>query len=171
MKKTIKLYNLIFPIWLLWIIPTTWIIVLPANFLIDITVVMLTFRYLKITEIRKKTKAVILKTWIYGFAADFIGTALMLLSNLIDFDTDTRFGHWWYENILNAVAYDPFSSPYSILWITVCVMITAFFIYMFNYRLCFKKLDIEEAQKKKLALSLAVFTAPYLFYLPTSWFF
>lgn len=44
-KKHITLYNLIFPIWLLWVIPTTWIVVLPVNFLIDITVVMLTLKY------------------------------------------------------------------------------------------------------------------------------
>jgi len=106
-KKHITLYNLIFPIWLLWVIPTTWIVVLPVNFLIDITVVMLTLKYLKVTHIWKKTKAVIVKTWIYGFAADFIGTVFMLLSNLIDFDTNTQFGRWWYENILNAVAYAP----------------------------------------------------------------
>jgi len=34
-KNQVKIYNLIFPIWLLWLIPATWIVVLPANFLID----------------------------------------------------------------------------------------------------------------------------------------
>ena len=31
-KNSIKLYNVIFPIWLLWLIPITWLVVLPANF-------------------------------------------------------------------------------------------------------------------------------------------
>lgn len=32
-KKSIKFYNLIFPIWFLILIPITWIFILPANFL------------------------------------------------------------------------------------------------------------------------------------------
>ena len=32
MNKTVKLYNLVFPVWLLWIVPLTWIVVLPVNF-------------------------------------------------------------------------------------------------------------------------------------------
>ena len=30
--KKIKLYNMAFPIWLLWLIPITWFIILPVNF-------------------------------------------------------------------------------------------------------------------------------------------
>lgn len=171
MRKKVKLYNIIFPIWLLWLVPTTWIIVLPANFLIDLTVIILTLKYLKIHDIKQKVKPVIVKTWLYGFVADFIGTVFMSLSTFIDFDITTPFGKWWFENITNPVAYSPFSSPYAILWTAVCVLIAAVFIYRFNYKICFKKLDAEDSQKKKLALSLAVFTAPYLFFLPTSWFF
>ena len=73
-KKSIKLYNVIFPIWLLWLIPMTWVIVLPANFLIDLLVVVLTMKYLKVKEIKLNAKSVILKVWIFGFIADFIGT-------------------------------------------------------------------------------------------------
>ena len=60
-KKSIKLYNVIFPIWLLWLIPMTWVIVLPANFLIDLLVVVLTMKYLKVKEIKLNAKSVILK--------------------------------------------------------------------------------------------------------------
>lgn len=170
-NRGVKLYNIIFPIWLLWIIPITWIVVMPANFIIDLIVVVLTLKYLKVTDIKSKAKSVILKTWILGFVADFIGTVFMFLSNIISFDTTTQFGRWWYNNITNAVAYFPFSSVYSILWITICLMITSAFIYIFNYKICFKKLEIQDTKKKKLALSVAIFTAPYLFYLPTAWFF
>lgn len=171
MKKDVKLYNIIFPVWLIWLIPITWIIVLPANFLIDLTVIVLTLKHLKVLEIKQKAKSTIFKTWIFGFIADFIGTIFMFLSNIISIDSTTPFGRWWYDNITNAVAYFPFSSAYSVLWITICVVITAIFIYIFNYKICFKKLEIADYQKKKLALSMAIFTAPYLFFLPTSWFF
>ena len=38
MKNTdVRLYNVLFPVWLLWFFPVTWIVVLPANFVIDLT--------------------------------------------------------------------------------------------------------------------------------------
>ena len=47
LKKELKLYNVIFPIWFLWLVPITWIVVLPANFIIDLAVIVLTLKYLK----------------------------------------------------------------------------------------------------------------------------
>jgi len=170
-RKNVKLYNIIFPIWLLWLIPTTWIVVLPANFIIDLLLVVLTLKYLKVENIKPIAKSIIFKVWIFGFLADFIGTFLMLLSNIIDFDYNTPIGEWWYNNITNAVSYNPFTSIYAILWVTVCVVITAILIYIFNYRLVLRKSSLEDSQKKKLALSLAIFTAPYTFFIPTAWFY
>lgn len=46
-----------------------------------------------------------------------------------------------------------------------CVFIAGFFIYWFNYNKVLKKKDLPEWQKKKIALLLAVFIAPYLFFL------
>ena len=109
-KNSIKLYNLIFPIWLLWLIPITWLVVLPSNFLIDLLVVVLTMKYLKIPDIKLNAKSIIFKVWIFGFIADFIGTASMFMVNIIDFNYETPLGKWWYYNITNAVSYNPFES-------------------------------------------------------------
>lgn len=170
-KKYVKLNNLIFPIWILWLIPVTWIIVLPANFLIDLLVIVLTMKCMKIQDIKHKAKTVILRVWVFGFVADFIGTAAMFLANIINFDYETQMGKWWYKNITNAVSYNPFESIYAFLWVTICVVLTAFFIFLFNFKFCLKKSDLSDIHRKKLALSLAIITAPYLFYLPTSLFF
>lgn len=167
-RNSTKLYNLIFPIWLLWLIPVTWIVVLPANFLIDMLVVIITMKIMKIDDIKNKLKTIIWKVWIYGFIADFIGTAAMFMSNVIDLGP--FYDKWWFDNIKNAVSYNPLESIYSIIWVSVCVIIAAIFIYLLNYKLFVKVLDIDNIQKKKLALSLAIFTAPYLFFLPTIWF-
>ena len=88
----------------------------------------------------------------------------MFLANIIEFNYETQFGKWWYTNISSAVSYNPFESIYAVLWVSVCVIIAAFFIYLFNYKFCLKKSNLDNEQKKKLALSLAIFTAPYLFY-------
>ncbi len=170
-NKDIKLYNLIFPIWLLWLIPITWIVVLPANFLIGLAVVVLTLKYLNVSDIKKIAKSIILKVWVLGFVADLIGTAAMFMANVIDFDYQTDLGKWWYENITNAVSYNPFDSIYAFIWVTVCISIAACCIYFFNYKISLRKSELNNDLKKKLALSLAIFTAPYVFYIPTAWFF
>lgn len=169
--KKVKLYNIIFPIWLLWLVPVTWIVVLPANFLIDLLVVVLAMKALKITDIKQNAKRVILKVWIMGFVADFIGTFAMFMSNLIDFDARTEFGKWWISNISNAVSYNPFENFFSFIWVTVCVALTACLIYIINDKWCLRKADFSDEQRRRVALSLAVFTAPYLFFLPTECFF
>lgn len=160
-KKDIKLYNIIFPIWLLWLMPVAWIVVLPGNFIVDLLVIGLTMRYLKITDIKRRAKSVILKVWIFGFLADFIGTATMFLSILASESADS----------LTAVAYDPFDNFISFCWTAACVLLSAVCIYLFNYHYCLNRADLAGPEKKRLALSLAVFTAPYLFFLPTSLFY
>lgn len=167
MRKDVKLYNVLFPIWMLCLFPITWLIVLPGNFIIDFTVVALTMKFLKLPNIMKTTKAVILRVWIMGFVADFIGTAGMFLSNLL---------YEWISNdftyeLMFAVNYNPFQNIWGFLWVTVCVVLTAILIYIFNYKWCLKKAEFDEVQCKKVALSLAIFTAPYLFYLPSMLFY
>lgn len=165
-KKEIKLYNVIFPIWILWIIPITWIVVLPANFIVDLLVVVLSMKLMKVDNMKENAKTVILRVWIMGFVADFIGTLAMFMA---EFGPESS--KWWSDNITYPVSYSPFDTIFSFLWVTACVVITAFFIYLFNSKWCLKKAKMDDVQRKKVALSLAVFTAPYLFYLPTKWFF
>ncbi|HAX73878.1 MAG TPA: hypothetical protein DCY20_10185 [Firmicutes bacterium] len=171
MKKNIKMYNVIFPMWLLIFFPLTWIIVLPANFVIDLAILALTLRALKVQRLGKYIKSSILKVWIFGFASDIIGALFMFLMYVIDFDYQTELGKWWYENMSSAIAYQPFQSIFSFLWVTICVLIAGVCIYFFNYKISFKHLELTDAEKKFVALTLAILTAPYLFYLPTAWFF
>ena len=72
-KNQTKLYNVIMPIWLLVIFPFTWIIILPLNYLIDTLVLRLTMKHLNIENRKEIYKMTILKTWLFGFLADFIG--------------------------------------------------------------------------------------------------
>lgn len=169
-KQEIRLYNLIFPIWLLWVFPLTWIVILPANFIIDSLVVLITLSLLKVSNIKENYKKSILKVWGFGFLSDFIGTAFMFLALLIDdfFEYDTAMGKWWYDHITDPVSYNAFQSIWAVIWVTLCVVISSFCIYLFNYKISFKKLEIEDSYKKKLAIALAIFTAPFLFYIPTS---
>ena len=100
-----------------------------------------------------------------------IGTVLMIIPCLIQFDYNSQIGMWWYHNLSNAIMYNPFESVYAFIWVTVSLIISAYCIYYFNSKFCLKKVDLSLIQKKKIALSLAVFTSPYAFYLPTAMFF
>ena len=171
MKKEIKLYNVIFPIWMLILIPPLWLVALPGNFIIDLLVLYISMKILKIENRKLNIKKAIWKSWIIGFAADFVGGFGMFLVALIDVDYETKFGKWWYDNLTNAVMYNPFSTLAGFLWATMCVVITSVIIYFVNKKWCLKKLEISDNEKKKIALAMAVFTAPFLFYLPTAWFY
>ena len=96
----------------------------------------------------------------------------MSLSDIIYSNCESPFKEWWYNNIINNLMYyGAYKSIYSFLFVTACVIITSIFIYIFNYKYSLKKSSFDNKQRIKISLSLAIFTAPYLFYLPTKLFF
>ena len=157
-----KLYNVIFPIWLLVLYPVHLLFVLPANFLIDYLILRLGAKHLKLVEYKQVAKKAIMKTWLLGFLADIIGGLILFLFNFF-----AEFG--WYD-FVNAMMYNPLSRLDAFFFVALCVLLTAGLIYIFNLKYSFSRLDFELEKKKRLALYLAVFTAPYLFLLPTMWF-
>lgn len=170
-KNQTKLYNMIMPIWLLVIFPFTWIIILPLNYLIDTLVLRLTMKHLNIEKRKEIYKMTILKTWLFGFLADFIGAALLLIApfGLSEHVNDkSTFG--LIVDKLSQIMINPFDNIYSIVITIIAVIITAYFIYLFNYKFALKKAFTEgcldDKQMRKIALSMAVFTAPYVFFLP-----
>ncbi|MDU5109999.1 MAG: hypothetical protein E6248_06100 [Clostridium sp.] len=165
-KTSIKIYNLIFPIWIIWLFPITWIVVLPANFIIDSLVILITLMVLKINDKKTIYKKAIFKAWIFGFLSDFIGTVIMIIPSLIFSKLPKNISMWIDKNLISPLAYNPFSSIYSALWGILAVLVAGYFIYLFNYKVTLKNIDIEIRSKKILAISLAVFTAPYLFFIP-----
>ena len=156
-RKDIKLYNIILPIWLLWLAPVTWLIILPGNFIIDLLVIVIAMKVLHMENIKENAKKSILYVWIFGFLADFIGVAAMFAGSMVEPS--------------GGVIFNPFESVLSFLWVTGCVILSGFCIYFFNKKICLRKTNLSDGEKKKIALSLAVFTAPYLFYLPTTLFY
>ena len=162
MKKTdVRLYNVIFPVWLLWIIPVTWLVVIPANLLIDFTVIYVTMRCMGVENRKEEVKKSIIAVWLLGFAADFIGTAIMFVPALLDMNYD----------MVDGIMMNPFSNIWALVWVTGSFVVATACIYFFNYKVCYKHTDLNNCQKRKLALNMTIFTAPYLFYLPSEWFY
>ena len=146
MKNT-KLYNVIFPFWMLMLFPQVWLIVLPGNFIIDSIVLILTLTFLKAQDKKLLYKRYILKAFLFGMLADIIGGAYMLLLVVLEV---SRMG----------------DEPY----LTIpALILTALLIFVFDYFFTFKKED--KRTRLILSLTFAVVTAPYTFLIPTSWMY
>ncbi len=168
MKRDEKLYNVLFPLWFLLLVPISWLIVIPANFVIDLLALLLAMKLLRMPDIGKNLKSAVLKSWLAGFAADLIGGGAMFLSVLAGEFLPDPVRSWVYHNITEAVMVNPFSSVGGFLWTAVCVALAGGIIYLLNLKFCLKKTTLSLAQKRKLALAMALVTAPYLFFVPTA---
>lgn len=168
-ERNNRLYNVIFPIWLLWLLPVVWLIVLPANFLVDALVLWLGMKGLRLAQPREVIKRSILRVWLFGFLSDLTGSAMLYAAVAVELPGSV--GRWWYENMTNAITLNPFENVFAFLFVSVCVAVAGVLIYLFNAKFAFKKTDLAEVQRKKLARLLAFATAPYLYLLPTIWFY
>jgi len=167
--KNIKLYNVIFPLWLILFFPPIIFITLAGNFMIDSLVVIVSFYlyHLKESQISLKTfyKKSILKVWLFGFLADIIGASLLFFCAM----AEGRLG-LPYE-ITSAISYNPFHHPAAIAIIVLAMLIVSTFLFFFNYELVFHKLVDNKVVRLKIALTIAIVTIPWTFLLPTEWFY
>ena len=78
--RSVRLYNVLFPIWFLMYLFPSWIplAVLLFNFAFDSLVLALAARWQKTGDIRRLWKQAILRIWLLGFAADILGALLNL---------------------------------------------------------------------------------------------
>ena len=64
-RHTIRLYNLIFPIWIFWMVPSLlWLLLLPANFLWDSLVLLAAAGWLRLQGKKELWKRSIVKVWL-----------------------------------------------------------------------------------------------------------
>ncbi|NLD88452.1 MAG: hypothetical protein GX633_09395 [Clostridiales bacterium] len=165
MKKQIKLYNVMFPVWMILMFPIALLVVLPVNFAIDSAVLLLTLRHLNTEGIKNNYLKSIFRIWLYGFLADIIGTLFMLLGGVAEF------GDFWYEHITTPIMKNPFRDWLGLAYTLLCIAISGVCIYFFNYKLALRKTTLTDREKRTVSIMLAVFTAPYLFLLPSAWIY
>lgn len=163
MQKNTKLYNVIFPIRSFFIFPPFFLLSLPANFLIDSLVLWFGGKYLKLKNLKTVYKKSIWKIWGFGFLADIVGAGFLFLSNYAE--------DWFWVpySLIRAVNYNPWENRLALLWTLIGVGISAFLIFYFNKRWSFSTIDLSKKEKRKLAILLAIFTAPYLFLITLHW--
>ena len=146
-RRATRLYNVVFPVWMLLIFPGTWLFVLPCNFIIDSIVLVVALRLLKSDTLLPLYKKTILKVFIFGLISDFFGFLFMLLM------------------LVTGV-----SETAEELYLTIpAIILSALLIFISDYFISFKA--FEKQKRLKLSLIFAVLTAPYTFLIPTSWIY
>ena len=129
--------------------PSFWLIVFPANFIVDSLVLIISMYALKLEEKKQFYKKRIL--WVFGFGmlSDIIGALYMLGFMML------------FENYNIEVDNPILTLP--------ALVISAALIFVFNYYVTFRK--DEKQLRYKLSWIFAVATAPYTFLIPLSWMY
>ncbi len=156
--------NVIFPTWFISALPSfLWLIIIPANFLVDSLVL---YFWMKARKIENKTqiwKKSILRIWIFGFLSDFLASAILMLfyfgwfafwENLLSMD--------WIASWISIVAYGWGSSIYGLIGTLIGMVM----IYLFNRQWSFKKTTLTSAQIQNASFWLALITAPWMLIVP-----
>lgn len=162
--KTIRCYNVIFPVWFLILFPIAWLYALPANFIIDSIVLLLALKMLHIEDMGKIYKKTILGVWAFGFIADILGAVFLLISQL-------DMGDWWQQQVTMPVLLNPWQTIPAFALVLVSLGIAGYLIYILNYKFLFSKLPQTQKRAKRLCLALAIVTAPYLYLVPTDFLY
>ena len=128
--------------------PIAWIVIVPANFIIDSIVLFISMSLLKLSNKKELYKKHIFKIFLFGMISDIIGSLLILLLFYI------------FENV--AVGDE--------LYLTCPgILLSMLMIFIFNYFITFKNMN------KKLRLQLSIIyslvTAPYTFLIPIAWIY
>ena len=149
--RSVRLYNVMFPIWFFFFFPSVWLLILPVNFLVDSLVVLLSAKRQKLETPKALWKQHILPVWGIGFLSDLMGAGLtfglyLLFGDLLDLNV-----HLFPGATLISI-------PGTIL--------AGVLIYFLNRKLTFRKSQLDPVAIHKLCLHLAIFTAPYTMLIP-----
>ena len=118
---------------------------------------------LGIEGFRQKSQKHSWKVCLIGFFSDFVGAAFLLgVLYLTDIILPNEIG----ESISYGLSWKP--NLYSIIVILISIAISGVLIYVLNRWMLKKDPELNKEQIRRIALNLAVFTAPYLFLIPSS---
>ena len=167
MKSETRLYNVIFPIWILmfWPDPPVILVTLFGNLVIDCLVMMFTQLALKHPAKGAVLKRCWWKVWLMGFLSDVIG-ALWLVSGLFGAWALAPDGSGWVNDFAMAMTVNAFRHPLALLWTAAGVAISGACIYFLDSRVFRHVPELDRRERHILALTLAILTAPWLFFLP-----
>ena len=168
--EPVKLFNIMLPIWLILFWPTLlWLVLIPANYFLDRIVLKWSLGDLpdKGSFCRRHTWKICLA----GFLSDFVGVLILfgVFMASVGFDDSTSFGALL-EDLAYGVGFNPFSHIGSFLIVVLAIVVAGLLIFLLDRKIL-KKAGLSAEQAKKSALRLALITAPYLYFIPSSFLY
>lgn len=168
--KRVTLYNIMLPLWLLIFWPSyLWLFLIPLNYLIDRIVLRWSLGNMpeKGAFCRKHTWKICLA----GFLCDFIGVCILFGSfMLMVLAEEGSSAGELIEKVSAGVGFNPFSHILSFLIVALAVAVSGVLIYRID-KAILNKTGLDPAQAKRSALRLALITAPYLYFFPSSLYY
>ena len=164
-KQNTRLYSLIFPIWVMLLLPWSWFVILPVNLLIDSLVLLLIFRFSGLNGARKLYLSSVMRTWIFGTLSSLVGFLFMLSAFLINNASGGAL-----SQVCEAITQNPFSNIFGFIWVLLAIAVSFICACFFGLKFIFCHKDFPESRRKITALSVAIVTAPYTLLIPTVWF-
>lgn len=165
-KGEIKLYNILFPLWIIIFLPSLlWLLLIPANYFFDRIVLWYSLG-------KKKDKGNFCKkhTWkicLAGFLSDFIGALFLFIMLLGTSMIGAKLsGENFFDNVSNGIGFNPFSNVVALLIVLLSIFVAGLLIYFIDKKILSNG-GLKGKQLKKSALMLALITAPYLYLFPS----
>lgn len=156
-----RLYNMFLPVWLLWWFPATWLIILPANLLIDTAVLLCALLALRLRDKRRVMKRMWWRIWLRGFVGDGAGVIWLSVSLIW-----SRGGESFWAQGMSRVLRNPFAHPLAFFWTLAGVVISGVCIYAMDRVTLEWEGELTDREARIAALALAVVTAPWTFFIP-----
>ena len=168
MKSDNKVYNILLPIWLLIFFPSwLWLLLIPANYLID----RIVLRW-SLGDMPEKGLFCRNHSWkicLAGFVSDFAGAIVLFALNQLMFGMNDDVNSF-INKAADGLMFNPFSNILSLIIVIAAIVLSAVCIYKLDKSILSKAgLDIEQA--KKSAIRLAIITSPYVYLIPSEWFY
>lgn len=167
--KEIRVYDVIFPVWLMLLFPPVIFITLMGNFLVDSLVLVICYYAFRLAPttgggLKSFYLGNVFLVWGFGLAADLVGAALMFVivtnGDLLGFSA----------KVVGEVAVNPFASPAAAALAVFAMLVSGAAIFVLNDLVTFRRRIPDRRQRITTALLLAVVTMPWTFLLPTQWF-
>lgn len=173
MKKDVKLCSIYFPFYAL--IMLDWkrfLPMLPINLAVTALVLYLILHYSKVENKKHILKQTLLPCFGYGLLADVFGVFFRALPLLLELLFQalgmTGVANFFGKYLSDHVIYNIYLGPVFIklVWTVLSIAFAGLFVFLLNDRLALKKAVADAALRRRMALILALSTAPWAFMCP-----
>ncbi|MBE5961581.1 MAG: hypothetical protein E7256_09405 [Lachnospiraceae bacterium] len=170
MKKQVTLYStFLFPFWFLLLMPNMWLILIATQMIIVSFVLIGALKHIGVDDVPSVWRKSILWNTFYGFLAYLVASGLLVPTQFVNENTSA--GTWFLEHITYPVAENPFSGVFAFLYTLLAVAVGALIVYFANRKISFRKTSLTPEQTHKVCLYLAIFSAPYFVFVPSTVFY